>query len=148
MFQIVAPLNDCQIVIRAVGWFGAFAVPLNASLFLLRIWGVFYDIRSVCVLFTVLWLSTFGSFTAPFTFVGRHIGPTRECIIRSVEKSTSAGFVAIVIYDTMVFIAISLRLLLDNPADGWIARLKLFFSGEKMGYLSRALLQTGQMYYL
>ena len=109
---------------------------------------MFYDIRSVCVLFTVLWLSTFGSFTAPFTFVGRHIGPTRECIIRSVEKSTSAGFVAIVIYDTMVFIAISLRLLLDNPADGWIARFKLFFSGEKMGYLSRALLQTGQMYYL
>lgn len=109
---------------------------------------MFYDVRPVCVIFTLLWLATFASFTAPFTFVGVHIGPTKECILRSVEKSTSAGFVAIVIYDTMVFIAISVRLLLDNPADGWIARIKLFFSGEKMGYLSRALLQTGQLYYL
>ena len=65
-----------------------------------------------------------------------------------MEESASTGFFGLIFYDTMVFLAISIRLLLDNPADGWIAKAKVFISTEKMGYLSQALLQTGQVYYL
>ena len=102
----------------------------------------------VRVAFTLLWLGTLGSFAAPFALVGKNIGPTNQCIVHIVELRASTGFFASIFYDTMVFLAISIRLLLDNPADGWTAKAKVFFSPEKMGYLSQALLQTGQVYYL
>ena len=141
-------LPNCQAAAQIVAWFAAFAVPLNASLFLLRIIGVFYDMPYVRVIFTLLWMGTLGTFAAPFAFVGTNVGPTNQCIVHSMGRSASAGFFASIFYDTMVFFAISIRLLLDNPADGWAAKAKVFISAEKMGYLSQALLQTGQVYYL
>ena len=141
-------LPNCQAAAQIAAWFAAFAIPLNASLFLLRIIGVFYDMCYVRVAFTLLWIGTLGSFAAPFALVGTNVGPTNQCIVNSVERSASTGFFASMFYDTMVFLAISIRLLLDNPADGWVAKAKLFISTEKMGYLSQALLQTGQVYYL
>ena len=104
--------------------------------------------RPICFFFTLLWFGTLGSFTAPFAFVGAHIGPTNQCIVRSAKEIASAGLIAILLYDTIVFTAISIRLLLDNPGDGWAAKMKMFCRGDKMGYLSKALLQTGQAYYL
>ena len=141
-------LPNCQAAAQIAAWFAAFAVPLNASLFLLRIIGVFYDMPYVCAIFTLLWMGTLGSFAVPFALTGKNIGPTNQCIIYSVGESASTGFFGLIFYDTMVFLAISIRLLLDNPADGWIAKAKVFISTEKMGYLSQALLQTGQVYYL
>ena len=104
--------------------------------------------RSIRIFFTLLWFGTLGSFTAPFAFVGAHMGPTNHCIIRSVKDNLSAGFIAILLYDTSVFTAISIRLLLDNNGDGWVAKMKMFVRGNKMGYVSKALLQSGQTYYL
>ena len=104
--------------------------------------------RFIRIFFSLLWFGTLSSFTAPYAFTSAHIGPTNQCIVRSAKEIASAGLIAILLYDTIVFTAISIRLLLDNPGDGWAAKMKMFCRGDKMGYLSKALLQTGQAYYL
>ncbi|CAL1708181.1 unnamed protein product [Somion occarium] len=143
-----APLSNCQTMINITGWFGAFALPCNSMLFLLRIRGVFFNSRIITIIFSLLWLSTLASFTAPFTFTANNIGPTDNCIITRVDERSSAGFFSIGVFDTMVFIAITIRILSFNPTISWSERLRTFWSGKNMGRVSRALLQTGQLYYL
>ncbi|KAK7689880.1 hypothetical protein QCA50_006519 [Cerrena zonata] len=143
-----APLDNCQAVIVASCWFGAFALPLNSSLFLLRIRAVFYNSKVVKWVFGLLWLSTLSAFVAPFTAVATHIGPTKACVVVKVTDFSAAGFFATGIFDTLVFLAISSKTLLDTPASGWKARFKLFFRGGRMSPIYRTVLQTGQLYYL
>jgi hypothetical protein len=51
--------------------------------------------------------------------------------------------------DTLVFVAISYRMVSLSLVSGpWSVRLKSFFTGYGMHHLSKALLQSGQAYYL
>jgi hypothetical protein len=51
--------------------------------------------------------------------------------------------------DTFVFLAISYRMVSSAMVKStWKARTKSFFTGEGLLYLSKALLQSGQVYYL
>ncbi|CAL1707957.1 unnamed protein product [Somion occarium] len=83
-----------------------------------------------------------------FGFQSDHIGPTRYCIVSNVTKFSSIGFISVAIFDTSVFVAISIHMISFSMETTWRGRLKLFLSGHGMGHVSRALLQTGQMYYL
>ncbi|KAK7694027.1 hypothetical protein QCA50_003603 [Cerrena zonata] len=145
---LVAPIQNCQSIVLVGCWFAAFALPLNCMLFLFRIWGVFLDSRFIPPLFSILWLSTCSSFIAPFTFKAAHMDHAAECFIQWVGINSLVAFVAIAVYDTLVFIAISCKLLTFSYAQDWKARIRLFFCGENMGYISKGLLQSGQIYYL
>ena len=51
--------------------------------------------------------------------------------------------------DTLVFLAISYRMVsIAIVKNTWRARTKSFFTGDGLYYLSKALLQSGQVYYL
>jgi hypothetical protein len=51
--------------------------------------------------------------------------------------------------DTFVFLAISYHMVRSATVEStWRARTKSFFTGEGLLYLSKALLQSGQVYYL
>jgi hypothetical protein len=53
------------------------------------------------------------------------------------------------IYDTLVFLAISFRILSYTVVgDTFEARVKSFFRGTGLPNLSRSILQGGQLYYL
>jgi hypothetical protein len=66
-----------------------------------------------------------------------------------VESSDAWGFVANSIYDTLIYLAISWQLASFSMAgDGWKDRLRSFVSGDGLLGLSKALLQSGQIYYL
>lgn len=86
--------------------------------------------------------------TAPFGLTAAHIGTTNNCIDVAVKSYTSSGLVAAAVNDTMVFVAISWKLILVSFAEGWSGRMESFFRGKYMGRISRVLLQTGQLYYL
>lgn len=86
--------------------------------------------------------------TAAFGLKSGHIGTTKNCIDIAIESYSSAGFVAAAVNDTLVFIAISYRLVVSSGAGTSSERLKSFFRGHYMGQLTRVLLQTGQLYYL
>lgn len=76
------------------------------------------------------------------------IGPTEYRVVESSSLTVSPAFIVPAVYDTLVFLAITWRVVIDSPAQEWKARTSLFLTGKKMGHISRALLQTGQVYYL
>ena len=126
------------------------AVPSNSLLFFFRVRAVFKANKYVVAFFALIWLSTFGSFTVPFSIGGEHIGTTNRCINSNIKPSSSVGIIVSTVNDTLVFVAITYRLVVYNTSvsNTWRMRLKVLFSGEGMGGVSKALLQTGQLYYL
>lgn len=124
---------------------------MNSLLFLFRIQGVFYGECPIIVVFTLLWLAVVGtSVLAPLSFSGVSIGNTPYCINTRLKDVGSAGIVMAAVDDTLVFIAITTKLVM-NHSSGMMSRRqewKLFFTGEGMGRITRVVLQTGQLYYL
>ena len=99
-------------------------------------------------IFSILWLLTFVTFLAPPTAVRWDSGPSRVCRITTVTKENSVGSFVGAIHDTLVFLAITIKILQDYPVQGWRARIGLFFDSRKMTHIFRVVLQTGQLYYL
>ncbi|KAK7679047.1 hypothetical protein QCA50_017991 [Cerrena zonata] len=146
---VAAAVNNCHILAKTIGWFGAFALPCNSLLFFLRVRAVFLHSNIIVFGFLILWLSTLSALTIPFTVNGAHIGTTKSCINSEIRKLTSAGTVATAVFDTMVFLAISFRILQLSLRDSWKDRLfKSFLSGEGLGWVSKAVLHTGQLYFM
>ena len=139
---------NCSTAVRVVALFGALSAPLNALLFLLRVVGVYHHSRLVMCGFTVLWLSTLASIVAPWGYKGSNIGPTQYCIPEGTAKYNGVSFVLLTVFDTTVFLAISFRISTYGMADNWQGRMKAFVTGNGMGNVSKALLKTGQLYYL
>lgn len=133
-----------------LSWIGAFAVPANALLFLLRVNAVYHDFRLAKCGFIFLWSLVFilTSLTAPWGFEGLNIGPTQFCTVSGVAKFEAAVFVTMTMFDTAVFLSITVRVLSLSSATTLRSRVKAFTKGQGMSELTKALLQTGQLYYL
>jgi hypothetical protein len=70
-------------------------------------------------------------------------------MITSVAPYGSAPIVLNAVNDTIIFIAISVRLVsFTSTSDSFVARIKSFWLGDSLPDLSRALLRGGQLYYL
>lgn len=138
----------CKQVLTTVTWFEASALISNSSLFLFRVLAVFADSVIAKTAFICLWLTTFLSLTIPFSMT-INFAPL-ACNIRKVQLVGSAGFFAVAVFDTLVFMAISFRLY----AIKWCALRKRrltpisFLCGKGLGRASNALLRTGQVYYM
>ena len=142
------PLNDCHTIIKLSCWLAAFSLCLNSTLFLLRIFGVFYESRIIKIVFATLWLSTFTAFIAPSAAYGHHLGPTKQCIAKGLSLGDALGYLVVAAFDTIVFLAITVKVLADNSDGSWKAQTKLLFNSKQMGKIYRTLLRTGQLYYL
>ena len=95
------------------------------------------------------WMSTLAPIVVPFMVSAQRDDTAKKC--GSVHKLASTVLMTcavVAIFDTCVFIAISLEVLMAYPAEGWKARIKVFLNKNQMGHLFRAVLQTGQLYYL
>lgn len=125
-------------------------VPSTSLLFFLRLRAVFLNNRIVVGIFAFLWLSTVaGSITVPLAVRGGHIGNTNRCINVEVKAFSSAAPVTNTVNSTLVFIAVSLRLLSANSLrDQNQSRMRSFVKAESGSRISRALLQGGQLYYV
>ena len=125
---------------------------ITPVLFLLRIYAVFLGHPVVVGFFVFCWLGVVGSsITIPFSLSGAQIGPTDHCVDTDAKPFSSAGIIASTAFDPLVFIFISWRLL-DNAVTGNSIRekVKAFFGlgGGVLPALSKALLSSGQVYYL
>ncbi|KAK7679167.1 hypothetical protein QCA50_017745 [Cerrena zonata] len=145
---LIAPLRNCKIVIKVVTSLVALALPTNSFLFFLRVRAVFLQSPYVVWAFFALWLTTFASITLPFSFEAIQLGPTRWCINSVVREYSAATFVTIFVFDTSVFLAISFKITIHSMADDFRGRVNAFTTGRGIGYISRVLLRTGQLYYL
>ena len=137
----------CKIVLTAVTWFEALALISNSSLFLFRVLAVFADDNIGRIIFTALWLTTFLALSIPFSVVVDF--EPLACTISQVRPLGSAGFLAVTMFDTLVFVAITYDLLAINwhgSHRNRLTRISLLF-GQGMGKVSKVLLRTGQVYY-
>ena len=77
------------------------------------------------------------------------MGPTNRCINTAVKSFGFAPIVLNAVNDTLVFVAISLRIVsYTTIGDSWKVRVRSFFVADGLPRLSKALLQSGQLYYL
>lgn len=74
---------------------------------------------------------------------------TRRCTEGLAHNFTSVPSLLTAVNDTLVFLAISYRMMrFSLTGSSWKARAKSLLWGEGLNHFSRALLRSGQAYYL
>ena len=124
-------------------------IPSASILLSIRVRAVYSRNIYINIFFGSCWLVVFGFFAFDsingLLRCSRFILPT-QCFV--LHHTDAWGYMANVVYDTLLYLSISWRLASFAPTDRWQDRLKSFFTGEGLGWLSRVLLQSGQLYYL
>lgn len=136
---------DCQPILKIVDWFQVMSLIFNSSLFLFRVRAVFAHSRVIRFAFMTLWLTTFMALSIPFCSSLRDV---TICNINDVKPLEAMGFIAVEVFDTAIFVAISVQVVRSSIADSRHDRLAVFVTGNRLGQVSKVLLQSGQLYYL
>ena len=148
---LVTPWADCKVARFIAGWIGVAAVLLSSSLFLCRVNSVFYGSLRAKVLFSCMWLlSAIGAVVYPSHYTAAAPTPPYAlCAIKSVKRFAFLSLLPMVIFDWVVFGAISARVItVFAPHTHWRGMCKIFTTGEDIGVIPRVLLRTGQLYFL
>ncbi|KAF7334216.1 hypothetical protein MSAN_02382900 [Mycena sanguinolenta] len=146
----VAPVENCNALELSVDTCAVFSQVSTAMLFFLRVTAVWHPNKIAYVVFSILWIAVLGAFiTAPLGIRAAHIGLTMQCTTTAVPANTKVSMIVPLINDTVIFFAINYRILAHTiVADSSMARLRVFFGGNGLSTLSRALLESGQHFYL
>ncbi|KAJ7745431.1 hypothetical protein DFH07DRAFT_942848 [Mycena maculata] len=150
IFQ-VATVKDCN-ALDSLG-FGICFLLSQAStsmLFFLRATAVWHPNKIAYAVFGLLWLAVVGvDITVPLGIRGGHIGTTSYCIDTIVPPNTEAVAIVALVNDTVIFFAINYRILAHTTmADSAMDHIRIFFGGQQLSKLSRALVKGGQHFYL
>ncbi|KAF8953402.1 hypothetical protein BDZ97DRAFT_1767467 [Flammula alnicola] len=144
------PVNACAELALAMDWFFPVVISSTSLLFLLRARAVFNDNIYIVSLFFFTWFAVVGgSLTSGLGTEGGNIGTTKYCWYTSVKSYVSASFIIPLVHDTLIFIAISWRLMGNAHVDhNFKSGFRTLLLGHYLPAFSRAMLQDGQMYYL
>ncbi|CAA7262456.1 unnamed protein product [Cyclocybe aegerita] len=146
-----APVEiSCYGLNKAVDSLFAVAVSSTSLLFLIRVLAIFHRNKIVKAFFCAMWLAVIaGVLTPVFGLTGDNIGPTKYCMNVSIESYVGAGAVIPLVNDTLIFLAISWKLMRNTYTTNALRwDVKVFFRGDYLPAFSRGLLQDGQAYYL
>lgn len=145
----ITPLPNCAVLKWVEGVFFEIAVPATSLLFFFRVKAVYNNSHTVIAFFGLLWLSIAGlSILIMLGITGNRIPYTRRCTEGLAHTYTTVPIIMTAINDTLIFLAITYRLLSSSMVDTtWRAQTKSFFTGSGLHKLSKALLQSGQAYY-
>ncbi|KAJ7100314.1 hypothetical protein C8R43DRAFT_1141352 [Mycena crocata] len=145
------PLPACNRAFIAFNSFYPIGVSATAFLFFFRVRAVWAGSRVVTVIFGFLWLSVLGtSILIPTSGAGIPFGNPTQCIIANTNSHVGSSGITVTIHDTMVFFAISYRLVSDfahaqrPPGE----KIKDLFIGTNLPAFSKSLFSDGQMYYM
>lgn len=97
------------------------------------------------------WLFTIGAFIQPLVLVITNTVSSKFICVVNVRPFGVLGLLGIAAFDTLIFLAISLKLtvIAEDPPNNWMSRILAVLRGGKgLGRVSQALLRTGQLYYL
>ncbi|KAF9045000.1 hypothetical protein BJ165DRAFT_1346363 [Panaeolus papilionaceus] len=134
-----------------LGFFYPISAPSTSLLFLIRLRAVYNYHRGVSIVFTFLWLMLFAaSMLFPFGFVLINIDPGRSCFVLDVHEFIIAPVVISVVYDTLVLLAVSWKLMhMENTHTDRNIRtgFRMLIFGDYLPAFSRAFLQDAQLYY-
>ena len=130
---------------------GVASVWSSTLLFLFRVNGVFYGSSRAKVFFTSMWLfAVFSALVFPSHYTAAAPTPPHAlCAIASAKRFAFLSLVPIAIFDWVVFGAISIRVIMVfAPQNHWRGMCRAFITGADIGVVPRALLRTGQSYFL
>ncbi|KAJ7066918.1 hypothetical protein C8F01DRAFT_1119579 [Mycena amicta] len=145
------PLGNCRLAMTLELTATGMCVAFTSLLFFLRAAAVYDRNPWFRVFLFTMWLSVLAAgISLPIGIHGGNIGPTPYCSTASAKPYTGSMISIIpLIHDTVVFIAISWRLLQNAYVDDTTGgNFRAFFSGKNLPSFSRAVLVDGQMYYL
>jgi hypothetical protein len=124
-------------------------MPAASGLFFIRLSAVYSHSKYVMIPFGFCWLGVLGIFSyISIEGMARCSGVNRSTQCFEVQPIDAWGYIATAIYDTFMYLAISWQLASFAAVDRWQDRLKSFVTGDGLGWLSKVLLQGGQVYYL
>ncbi|KAF7325993.1 hypothetical protein MKEN_00450200 [Mycena kentingensis (nom. inval.)] len=154
-------LPDCAAAIHGFESFYPVTSAGSAFLFYVRVLAVYGGNRVVAVFFGFLWLAVAATaLLVPIGGRGRALDGGRCLYFRALpnDPSTLPTGLTLLLFDTLVFFAISYRLVANHGLDAgspttetrrWpLRRLKLLFSGANLPVFSKGLLNEGQEYYM
>ncbi|KAJ6529024.1 hypothetical protein DFH09DRAFT_1371092 [Mycena vulgaris] len=146
------PIQACNTAYVAFSSFYPLSISASAFLFLFRVRAVYGGDRLVTATFGLLWLIVVGtSMMIPFSGSAIGLGDPYECVIVNVGTYTGAAGITLTVYDTLVFFAISYRLVSNFRHSEELTRgeqARAFFSGANLPAFSKAVFTDGQMYYM
>ena len=148
---VVIPRADCKVIIYTAGWVGVAAVWSSTYLFLCRVNSVFYESLRAKSFFSCMWLfGVISILILPSQYTAAAPTPPHAlCAIKSVKRFAYLLLIPVGLFDWVVFGAISVRVIaIFAPHDHWRGMCKAFTTGADVGVLPRALLRTGQFYFL
>jgi len=145
-----APTGNCKAFETITDAFYPVALGFSALLFFMRLRAIYNRDRIVVAAFFVLWLGLLGTTViVPIVILGANIGPTQYCIDADVPSSVYAAILSPLIHDTLVFIAITYRLVKNAHREmGLKDGMTIAVSGKYLPSFTRGLLKDGQKYYL
>jgi hypothetical protein len=143
-------VSDCNALASATSWFIIITAPSTSALFFFRVRAIYSNDKIITVFFGSLLILLFGlCILPPLGTDTMHIGTTRRCINTKVATFSVIPIAVNSIFDTLVFIAISLRIVSYSiVGDTYSACMRSFVRGDGLPVLSKSLLQGGQLYYL
>ncbi|CAA7262440.1 unnamed protein product [Cyclocybe aegerita] len=154
IFQTAPVAIPCRTLDTIAESFFAVSVALTSLLFLFRVRAIFDRNKYVRAFFSLMWLAVVAAVITPTQgLTGMNIGPTKYCIHEKVEMYVGAANLLPLVNDTLIFLAISWKLMQNthaasaHPLSGKI-NLRAFLRGDYLPAFSRGLLQDGQVYYL
>jgi len=126
------------------------AIPATSLLFFFRVRAVFDSNKLVIAFFAFMWLAVVGGcITVTRGVTGINIGPTDYCLNAALEPYVSAAAIIPLVNDTLVFFAISFRLMTNTHVEFNLRTgVKTLISGAYLPAFSKTLFQDGQVYYL
>jgi hypothetical protein len=147
---LVAPIPNCQALELVNTICYCLAVSSASYLFYLRVQAVFYQNKLIQAFFGILWLMVAGgSVTVPLAVKGIHIEPTKYCVNAAVKSFSSVAVITSTVNDSLIFLAISFKLMSNNKVESSVAdKARTFFKGKGLSSISKALFKGGQIYYL
>lgn len=143
------PLDYCHPMFISIGCFCMLSIWSSSYLFLRRVNAVYQDNKWIKCFFSVLWFIGGGTeLTVALGVRASHAPGTLYCIDVQPAHYVIAGGLAPVVFDTLVFLAISYKIgTTFSTVDARVSWGALI-SGKALPRLSRAILQGGQQYYL
>ncbi|KZP13608.1 hypothetical protein FIBSPDRAFT_1049307 [Athelia psychrophila] len=148
IFQFI-PTGHCPPLVALYAASAATRTISTSFLFFLRVRAVYLCSRFATTLFGILWLIMAILNIIADASIGPALTATQHCKTAQNPHTTGYPSTSSFVFDTFIFIAISYRLAADAATEqSWRARLQSVVTGKGLLRISRALMASGQLYYL
>ncbi|KIK66915.1 hypothetical protein GYMLUDRAFT_157156 [Collybiopsis luxurians FD-317 M1] len=142
-----APVGNCKLADTVLDCFFPIGVGGSCLLFFLRVRAVYMAQKYIVAFFAFLWVSVLAScLVVPFGTIGVNIQDTPYCATVATRDFAIATVIVPTVYDTLVFSAISYKLLTYGFAPHRSLRDRIL--GSNLPAFSKAMFRDGQKYYL